>query len=194
MLADRAHVCAGTTAVRSSRGTSTSDNVHTLFTLFTLSTPCPHLVHTFQVMEGRIKDPFITRWLNLLCFLLSGLPADGTIAAEMAFMFNEWWAPIGRLGNIISCSVLCGYTGVFPRRHPRPPTGPVRRHSHTAQRLDCPVGSTKRGKGGKGGGGRSEDGLLTGQGQAQGGRWDGSRPTGANNQRPWGWRSDGVLF
>jgi hypothetical protein len=41
-----------------------------------------------QVLEGRVKDPFITNWLNLLCFLLSGLPANGTIAAEIAFMFN----------------------------------------------------------------------------------------------------------
>lgn len=36
-----------------------------------------------------ITDPFIRNWLDLLSFLLSGLPADGTIAAEVAFMFNE---------------------------------------------------------------------------------------------------------
>ena len=30
---------------------------------------------------------------NLLSFLLSGLPADGTIAAEVAFMFQEWFKP-----------------------------------------------------------------------------------------------------
>ncbi len=42
------------------------------------------------MIEGRVKDPFINNWLNLLCFLLSGLPANGTIAAEMAFMMNEW--------------------------------------------------------------------------------------------------------
>lgn len=46
-----------------------------------------------KVIEGRIKDPFIRNWLDLLCFLLSGLPADGTIAAEVAFMFNEWYRP-----------------------------------------------------------------------------------------------------
>ena len=28
-----------------------------------------------------------------LVLLLSGLPADGTIAAEVAFMFNEWYKP-----------------------------------------------------------------------------------------------------
>ncbi len=38
--------------------------------------------------DGSITDPFIRNYLDLLCFLLSGLPADGTIAAEVAFMFN----------------------------------------------------------------------------------------------------------
>ncbi|GIL52582.1 hypothetical protein Vafri_8402 [Volvox africanus] len=31
--------------------------------------------------------------MDLLSFLLSGLPADGTIAAEVAYMFNEWYRP-----------------------------------------------------------------------------------------------------
>ena len=43
-----------------------------------------------QVIEGTITDPFILNWLDLLCFLLSGLPASGTVAAEVAFMFAEW--------------------------------------------------------------------------------------------------------
>ncbi|GAX79935.1 hypothetical protein CEUSTIGMA_g7375.t1 [Chlamydomonas eustigma] len=46
-----------------------------------------------KVIQGQITDPFIKNWLDLLCFLLSGLPANGTIAAEVAFMFNEWYKP-----------------------------------------------------------------------------------------------------
>jgi len=46
-----------------------------------------------SVIEGVVKDPFIKNWLDLLSFLLSGLPANGTIAAEVAFMFNEWYRP-----------------------------------------------------------------------------------------------------
>ena len=46
-----------------------------------------------QVIEGQITDSFVLNWLDLLCFLLSGLPANGTIAAEVAFMFNEWYRP-----------------------------------------------------------------------------------------------------
>lgn len=40
--------------------------------------------------EAGVRDPFIKNWLDLLCFLLSGLPADGTIAAAVAFMFDQW--------------------------------------------------------------------------------------------------------
>ncbi|MEH2070806.1 MAG: NAD(P)/FAD-dependent oxidoreductase [Nostoc sp.] len=46
-----------------------------------------------RIMDGVVKDQFIQNWLNLLCFLLSGLPADGTIAAEVAFMFADWYKP-----------------------------------------------------------------------------------------------------
>lgn len=46
-----------------------------------------------KILDGCVTDPFIRNWMSLLCFLLSGLPADGTIAAEVAFMFNEWYRP-----------------------------------------------------------------------------------------------------
>jgi len=36
---------------------------------------------------------FTQRWLDLLCFCLSGLPASGTITAEMALMLDEFYAP-----------------------------------------------------------------------------------------------------
>ncbi|MEA5598592.1 NAD(P)/FAD-dependent oxidoreductase [Rivularia sp. UHCC 0363] len=46
-----------------------------------------------SIMDGVVSDPFIRNWLNMLCFLLSGLPADGTSAAEVAFMFADWYRP-----------------------------------------------------------------------------------------------------
>lgn len=46
-----------------------------------------------RIMDEVVTDPFIRNWLNLLCFMLSGLPAEGTSAAEMAFMFAEWYRP-----------------------------------------------------------------------------------------------------
>lgn len=39
------------------------------------------LCTSLQVMSD-VKDPFVRNYLDLLCFLLSGLPANGTIAAE----------------------------------------------------------------------------------------------------------------
>ena len=46
-----------------------------------------------NIIDGIIQDQFVRNWLDLLCFLLSGLPANGTVAAEMAFMFAEWYKP-----------------------------------------------------------------------------------------------------
>ena len=46
-----------------------------------------------SIMDDVISDSFIRNWLNMLCFLLSGLPADGTSAAEVAFMFADWYRP-----------------------------------------------------------------------------------------------------
>ena len=45
------------------------------------------------IMDEVVKDPFIRNWLDLLCFLLSGLPASETSAAEMSFMFADWYRP-----------------------------------------------------------------------------------------------------
>ena len=46
-----------------------------------------------NIVDQVIRDPFIRHWLDLLCFLLSGLPASGTSTAEMAFMFADWYRP-----------------------------------------------------------------------------------------------------
>jgi phytoene dehydrogenase-like protein len=46
-----------------------------------------------KLMDRVVKDDFLRHWLDLLCFLLSGLPASGTSAAEMAFMFADWYRP-----------------------------------------------------------------------------------------------------
>ena len=54
----------------------------------------PKLAGPFsKIMDGTIRDPFVRNWLNMLCFLLSGLPAEGTSTAEVAFMFADWYRP-----------------------------------------------------------------------------------------------------
>ena len=63
-------------------------------TLLQHSLSTPRLAGPFsKVMDGVIRDPFIRNWLNMLCFLLSGLPAEGTSTAEVAFMFADWYRP-----------------------------------------------------------------------------------------------------
>ncbi|KAJ6798494.1 carotenoid isomerase 1 isoform X1 [Iris pallida] len=40
-----------------------------------------------------LKDPFVRNWVDLLCFLLAGVKSDGTLAAEIVYMFAEWYKP-----------------------------------------------------------------------------------------------------
>ncbi|MEO1001529.1 MAG: NAD(P)/FAD-dependent oxidoreductase [Cyanobacteria bacterium J06638_7] len=40
-----------------------------------------------------LSDPFLLHWVDLLCFLISGLPMDQTSAAAMATLFGEWFEP-----------------------------------------------------------------------------------------------------
>ncbi|HEY9700374.1 MAG TPA: NAD(P)/FAD-dependent oxidoreductase [Trichocoleus sp.] len=65
-----------------------------------------------RIMNEVITDPFIRNWLDMLCFLLSGLPASGTSAAEVAFMFADWYRPevkldypIGGSGALVNALV-----------------------------------------------------------------------------------------
>jgi phytoene dehydrogenase-like protein len=40
-----------------------------------------------------LRDPFLLHWVEMLCFLISGLPMDQTSAAAMATLFAEWFQP-----------------------------------------------------------------------------------------------------
>lgn len=57
-----------------------------------------------------VRDPWVRRLVDLECFLLSGLKADGTIAPEMAFMLGERSRsvidyPVGGSGAIVQALV-----------------------------------------------------------------------------------------
>ncbi|BBN17915.1 hypothetical protein MPTK1_7g17990 [Marchantia polymorpha subsp. ruderalis] len=45
------------------------------------------------VDEVGVKNQFIRNWVDLLSFMLSGLKADATLAAEVVYMFGEWYQP-----------------------------------------------------------------------------------------------------
>ena len=42
-----------------------------------------------KVMDETVRDPWVRRLIDVECFLLSGLKAQGTIAPEVAFMLGE---------------------------------------------------------------------------------------------------------
>mmetsp|Transcript_11933 Transcript_11933/g.14909 ORF Transcript_11933/g.14909 Transcript_11933/m.14909 type:complete len:610 (+) Transcript_11933:119-1948(+) len=43
--------------------------------------------------EMSISNRFVQNWLDMLCFLLQGLPAKGTMNAVMAYMLADWYRP-----------------------------------------------------------------------------------------------------
>ena len=43
--------------------------------------------------ELDIQDEFVKNWLDMLCFLLQGLPASGTLNTVMAYMLADWYRP-----------------------------------------------------------------------------------------------------
>jgi len=45
------------------------------------------------IARRHLHDPFLLHWVDLLCFLISGLPMDQTSAAAMATLFGEWFEP-----------------------------------------------------------------------------------------------------
>lgn len=63
-----------------------------------------------QVMDRWVQDSWVRRLIDLECFLLSGLKADGTVAPEVAFMLGERSNsvidyPIGGSGAIVQALV-----------------------------------------------------------------------------------------
>jgi phytoene dehydrogenase-like protein len=45
------------------------------------------------IQEMNMQDNFVVNWLNMLCFLLQGMPAAGTMNAVIAYMLADWYRP-----------------------------------------------------------------------------------------------------
>ncbi|NER28312.1 MAG: FAD-dependent oxidoreductase [Symploca sp. SIO1C4] len=70
------------------------------------------------IMNQEVRDPWVRRLIDLECFLLSGMKAEGTIAPEVAFMLGERSRagveyPVGGSGAIVDALVrgLRGWGG-----------------------------------------------------------------------------------
>ena len=65
-----------------------------------------------KLVDRHVTDPWLRKWLDLECYVLSGMLADDTICAEMAFMFQERHSPttsidypLGGGGSIVDALV-----------------------------------------------------------------------------------------
>ena len=78
-----------------------NQNKETVFELLKRSKTLLKHLSSFKYLGGAfgnlvdeyLKDPFLKNWVNLLCFLISGLRTDQTNAAAMATLFNDWYKP-----------------------------------------------------------------------------------------------------
>lgn len=78
--------------------------------LFKMLLQLPAIQASVADLMRDIHDPLLRRLVDLECFLLSGLKADGTVAPEVAFMFGERSRsvidyPIGGSGAIVQALV-----------------------------------------------------------------------------------------
>mgnify|MGYP001496855363 CR=1 FL=1 len=46
-----------------------------------------------NLVDNHLKDPFLRNWVDLLSFLISGMPMHDTNTAAMATLFDEWFKP-----------------------------------------------------------------------------------------------------
>ncbi len=46
-----------------------------------------------DIVDNYLKDPFLRNWVDLLSFLISGMPMHDTNSAAMATLFDEWFEP-----------------------------------------------------------------------------------------------------
>ncbi len=50
-----------------------------------------------ELAKKHLNDPFLINWVDLLCFLISGMPMQDTNTAAMATLFSEWFNPNAHL-------------------------------------------------------------------------------------------------
>jgi len=63
-----------------------------------------------DVAKKTLKNPFLIRWIEFLSFAISGLPADSTIAAAMAYTLRDLHMK-GMLRGDVFCVGVGGWVG-----------------------------------------------------------------------------------
>tara|TARA_Y100001970_G_scaffold154989_1_gene189861 strand:- start:3288 stop:4817 length:1530 start_codon:yes stop_codon:yes gene_type:complete len=80
--------------------TTSPDNLNIIEALNLLRKFLPNIKSIKQISKGfghvvdeYLDDPFLRNWVDLLSFLISGMPMHDTNTAAMATLFEEWFAP-----------------------------------------------------------------------------------------------------
>ena len=77
-----------------------------------------HLSGAFgPLVDRHLQDPFLRHWVDLLCFLISGMPMGDTNAAAMATLFGDWFDPDASLDYPVGGCGRGGCPGAGLRRH-----------------------------------------------------------------------------
>ena len=78
-----------------------NQNKETIFQILKRSKKLLKHIKSFKYLKGtfgnlvdnNLDDKFLRNWVDLLCFLISGLTKDETNAAAMATLFDDWFKP-----------------------------------------------------------------------------------------------------
>mmetsp|Transcript_80955 Transcript_80955/g.158178 ORF Transcript_80955/g.158178 Transcript_80955/m.158178 type:complete len:654 (-) Transcript_80955:281-2242(-) len=80
-------------AVRSDWGVLLTLGLKYPLALATLLKDAPKVLDPFNLDEYQVTDPFLRNYMDLLAFLLQGMPADETLTVVMAYMLEDFYRP-----------------------------------------------------------------------------------------------------
>ena len=59
-----------------------------------------------DIVDNHLKDPFLRNWVDLLSFLISGMPMQDTNTAAMTTLFSEWFGTMFLLATVIGSGIM----------------------------------------------------------------------------------------
>jgi phytoene dehydrogenase-like protein len=137
-------------AVRSDPGVLLTLGVKYPLALLRVLRDANQIVAPFDLDKLGIKDPFLKNYLDLLAFLLQGLPANETLTAVVAYMVEDFYRPgavmeypVGGSGSLAKalCRAIVKHGGAV---HTRAPVARVVVEHGRAVAVELAVSGTKK--------------------------------------------------
>ena len=108
------------------------------------------IIAPFDLDAYGVRDTFLRNYLDLIAFLLQGLPSDGTLTAVMAYMVEDFYRPgavmdfpkggSGAIIDAVSPSALRTHaTASAGSESTPPPPPPSRRPANSRHSYACPL-------------------------------------------------------